>query len=145
MIHVIFFSSIVVATPNGNFWAVTVLHSVNNISFFFFFHGATAPGGPGPPRSRGFTITLRHTTLGRTPLDRWSARRRDLYLTKHNTHERQTSTPPAGFEPAIPASERPETHALDCVATEIQEYRYGNEWNTWTKEGRSSRTDQLTD
>ena len=35
---------------------------------------------------RGFTITLRHTTLGRTPLDEWSARRRDLYLTKHNTH-----------------------------------------------------------
>ena len=26
---------------------------------FFFFHGATAPGGPGPPNCRGFTITLR--------------------------------------------------------------------------------------
>jgi len=26
---------------------------------------------------------------------------------------------PAGFEPAIPASERPETHALDRAATEI--------------------------
>jgi len=25
----------------------------------------------------------RHTTLGRTPLDEWSARRRDLYLTTH--------------------------------------------------------------
>jgi hypothetical protein len=34
---------------------------------------------------RGFTITLRHTTLGRTPLDEGSARRRDLYLTTHNT------------------------------------------------------------
>ena len=34
-----------------------------------FFHGATAPSGPGPPYYRGFTITLRHTTLGRTPLD----------------------------------------------------------------------------
>jgi hypothetical protein len=29
---------------------------------------------------------LRHTTLGRTPLDDRSARRRDLYLTTHNTH-----------------------------------------------------------
>jgi hypothetical protein len=29
---------------------------------------ARAPCGPGPPRHRGFTITLRHTTLGRTPL-----------------------------------------------------------------------------
>ena len=37
---------------------------------------------------RGFTIKLRHTTLGRTPLDEWSARRRDLYLTTHNTHDR---------------------------------------------------------
>ena len=27
--------------------------------------------------------------------------------------------PPARFEPAIPASERPQTHALDCAATEI--------------------------
>jgi len=38
---------------------------------------------------RDFTITLRHTTLGRTPLDKWSARRRDLYLTTHNTHQRE--------------------------------------------------------
>jgi hypothetical protein len=27
--------------------------------------------------------------------------------------------PPAGFEPAIPASERPQTHALDSAATGI--------------------------
>ena len=73
----------------------------------FFLHGTTAALGPGPPRYLGFTITLRHTTLGRTPLDEWSARRRDLYLTTHNTHEGKTSVPPAGFEPAIPASERP--------------------------------------
>ena len=26
---------------------------------------------------------------------------------------------PAGFEPAIPASERPQTHALDPAATDI--------------------------
>jgi len=26
--------------------------------------------------------------IGRTPLDEWSARRRDLYLTAHNTHKR---------------------------------------------------------
>ena len=35
-------------------------------------------------------ITLRHTTLGRTPLDEGSARRRDLYLTTHNTHDRHS-------------------------------------------------------
>jgi len=33
------------------------------------FYGATAPSGPGPPRYQGFTITLRHATLCRTPLD----------------------------------------------------------------------------
>ena len=38
--------------------------------------------------------TLRHTTVGRTPLDEWSARRIDLYLTTHNTHNRETSMPP---------------------------------------------------
>jgi len=32
-------------------------------------HGATTPNGPSPPRCRDFRITLRHTTVGRTPLD----------------------------------------------------------------------------
>jgi hypothetical protein len=41
-------------------------------------HGATIPPGQGPPPYRGFTITLRHTTLGRIPLDEWSARQRPL-------------------------------------------------------------------
>jgi hypothetical protein len=84
-----------------------------------FSNGATAPRGTGPPHYRGFTITFRHTTPRRTPLDEWSARRKGLYLTKHNTHKRQTSMPPEGFEPAIPASERPQIHALDRAATGI--------------------------
>jgi hypothetical protein len=71
----------------------------------------TASSWPAP-HYRGFTITLRHTTFGTTPLNEWSAWRRDLYLTTHNTYKRQTSTPPAGFEPANPASERPQTHTL---------------------------------
>ena len=33
----------------------------------------------------GKNHTQRRTTVGRTPLDEWSARRRDLYLTTHNT------------------------------------------------------------
>ena len=73
------------------------------------------PSGPRPPHFRGFTITLRHTTFGKTPLDEWSARRRDLYFTAHNTHKRQTPIPPAGLEPAIPASEQPQSHALDSA------------------------------
>jgi hypothetical protein len=44
--------------------------------------------------SRDFMVThFRHTTLGRTPLDEGPARRRDLYLTTHNTHKRQTYMP----------------------------------------------------
>jgi len=61
--------------------------------------------------------TRRRSTVGRTPLDEWSARRRDLYLTTHNTHNRQTSMPAVGFEPTVSAGERPQTHALDRTAT----------------------------
>jgi len=28
--------------------------------------------------------------------------------------------PPVGFEPTVPAGERPQTYALDCVATETE-------------------------
>jgi hypothetical protein len=44
----------------------------------------------------------------------------DLYLTTHNTHKRQTSMSPAGFEPTITASERFQTYALDGAATAIE-------------------------
>jgi hypothetical protein len=75
-------------------------------------------GGLGRLIFRGFTITLfRHSTLGRTPLDEEPARRRNLYLTTHNTLKRQTSMLPVGFEPTILASERPQTHSLDRTAT----------------------------
>ena len=60
-----------------------------------------------------FLMFLDHTqwrsTVGRTPLDEWSARRRDLYLTTHDTHNRQISMPPVGFEPTISAGELPQT------------------------------------
>ena len=49
----------------------------------------------------------RRATVGRTPLNEWSVRRRDLYLTTHNTHNTQTSKPWVGFEPTIAAGERP--------------------------------------
>ena len=61
--------------------------------------------------------TQRRTTVGSTPMDESSPRRRDLYLTTHNTHKRQTPMPPVGFEPTISAGERPQTYALDRAAT----------------------------
>ena len=58
-------------------------------------------------------ITLRNITLCRIPLDEWSVRRRDLYLTVHNIHNRQTSMPSVGFESTTSAGKRPQTQALD--------------------------------
>ena len=55
-------------------------------------------------------------TLGRTLLEGCSARRRGVYLTKHTTNKRQKSM---GLEPTIPASKRPETHALDRAPPRI--------------------------
>jgi len=86
-------------------------------SFFFWRYS------PQWASASSFTRFLDHkqrrTTVGRTPLDEWLARRRDLYLTTHNTHNRQTSMPPppVGFEPTISAGEWPQTYALDRAAT----------------------------
>ena len=84
-----------------------------------YFYGACSPiAGYGLLILEVFRDhTQRHTTVGRTPLDKWSARRRDLYLTTHNTHNRQTSMLPAGFEPTVSAGERPQTYSLDRAAT----------------------------
>jgi hypothetical protein len=90
---------------------------------YFFYRGVTVTGGPRPPHCRGYMITIRHTTLGRPPMDERPARCRDLYLTTHNTHNRYTSMPPGGIR-TIPASERPQTHALDRAATAIDEDEY---------------------
>ena len=77
--------------------------------------------GPTRARASSFLRFLDHTqrriTVRRTPLDEWSARPRDLYLITHNTHNRQTSMPPVGFEPTISAGERLQTYALDRAAT----------------------------
>ena len=41
-----------------------------------------------------------------------------------NTHNRQTDMTPAGFETAIPESERPQTHALDHAARDRLMHNY---------------------
>jgi len=83
------------------------------IKIDFFSCGAWTQRGSWPPHSWDFLDhTQRRTTVGRTPMDECSARRRDLYLTTHNTHNRQTSMLRVGFEPTISAGERPQTHAL---------------------------------
>jgi len=59
----------------------------------------------------------RRTTVGRTRLDEWPARRRDVYLITHNNHNRQIFIPPVEFKPTTPVGERPQTYALARAAT----------------------------
>jgi hypothetical protein len=72
-----------------------------------FLFGATAPQWA---RTSSFTRFLDHTqrrtAVCRISVDEWSSRRRDLYMTAHNTDNRQTFMPPVGFEPTISAGER---------------------------------------
>jgi len=94
---------------------VSLVQFLNSLpSLLFPFHDATAPSRPGPPHYRGFTIIFRHTTLLEKS-DRPDAA--TCTWQTHNSHKRQTSMSLAGFEPAIPASERSQTHALDRATT----------------------------
>jgi hypothetical protein len=74
----------------------------------FFFHRARLHTGSRSPHFRGITITLRHATFGRTPVNECSARR--VNLTTQNTRKRQIFMLSAGFEPEIPESQRPQNH-----------------------------------
>ena len=72
--------------------------------------------------------TQRHTRVGRTPLDEWSARRRNLHLTTHNTHNRLISMPSVGFEPTFSTVERQQTYALHRAATRTGQRVFINYW-----------------
>jgi hypothetical protein len=62
-----------------------------------------------------FDHTQAHTTVGRTPLEEGSARRRDLYLTTQTLYKRQTSMPPGGIRTHDPSK----CSAADRTATGI--------------------------
>jgi hypothetical protein len=40
-----------------------------SVDLKYFFRGATDPNGSGRLHCRDFTVTFRHTTLGKIPLD----------------------------------------------------------------------------
>jgi len=80
--------------------------STHTHTHIYIYNGAQAPSGPRPSYCRGLTVTFRHTTAGRTPLDEWSAQSRDVWQHTANTRERQPC-PPVGFEHTIPGSKRP--------------------------------------
>jgi len=95
---------------------ISGIHSHFYFLFVFFWRY-----NPQWARASSFTKLLDHTqrrtTDGRTPLDEESARRKGLFLTIQNTHNRQTSRPLVGFELIISAGERPQTYALNRAAT----------------------------
>ena len=125
-------------------------------TFFFFVWRCGPAGAMAYSFLRFIDHTQRRITVGRTPLDEWLARRRDLYLTTHNTHNRQTSMPSVGFETTIAAGERPQSYALDraVTGTGITEYitlqkarwfwmfkssgilHRADWWSTWRRFGR---------
>ena len=94
------------------FWLFGVAIS-SQVCFPFFFFLLLAQQPPSSPTvdhdllihevSRSHTLT-HHS---RTSLDEWSARVRDLYLTTHNIHNRQTFMSSVGFEPTNSSGERP--------------------------------------
>jgi hypothetical protein len=76
---------------------------------YFFSHGSRgALVGQGVLLVKASQSHSRYTTPGAAPQP-------DAQTTR-KTHKRQTSPSPVGFEPTTPASERPQTHALDSAA-----------------------------
>jgi hypothetical protein len=65
--------------------------------------------------------SFRHFILGRTPLDEWSARHRNLYLTTNSTYKRQDMHAPGGIRtrnPSKRAATDPRLRALvQCLRT----------------------------
>jgi hypothetical protein len=91
-------------------------------TLFFFFVAQRPKSGPRPPRfevSRSYTIRHTHTQLVGLF---WTSDQlvvEAATYTTHNKHKRRISMPSAGFEPAIPVIERPQTYGLNRTATGI--------------------------
>jgi hypothetical protein len=101
--------SLVNLCPSTSRW------NFNGLYVNIFYHRLTAPSWAGPPYCRGFKITI-HTqqdSSGRviSPMQR--------HVPDKTQHSQQISMHAEGFEPSIPDSERPQTHALDRAATGI--------------------------
>jgi hypothetical protein len=72
------------------------LELLDNKLYYFtiIISGSAAQHGVWPPRHVMFLDhTQRRVRFGRIPLDKWSARRIDLYLITHNTHNNKHPWP----------------------------------------------------
>ena len=68
------------------FFNVNFIHFPCNYIFVCFWRDS--PRWAGVSSFTRFPFHTRHITVGKTPLDDWSARLRDLCLTTHNTHNK---------------------------------------------------------
>jgi hypothetical protein len=104
-------------------------NSVLKPGFFFrlrikrthsFIHSHALIVQDGPLTSH-FDVSWSHIqTHGRTPLDEWSARRRDLYLHRTTQHINTTNIhTPSGIWTRDPSNKRPQIYALDRADTGI--------------------------
>jgi len=66
---------------------------------------------------------IRHTQLVRIILTSDQLGAEAATYTTHNPHNARTSMPSAGFEPAIPATQRLQTDALDRTAAGIADMK----------------------
>ena len=84
------------------FYRCSIATGCNIMLRFSFIHGAKASSEPGPPHYRSFTIILRHTTLCMSSPNKWSDRRRELYLT-HAQHSQENINAPGGIQTHHPS------------------------------------------
>jgi hypothetical protein len=105
-----------------NIFLRSAIRNYGHSTFYFSLLGGGGTQQPNLGLGRLFvkvsrSHTIRHTrthTPGSTPLNERSTRHRSRHL-----HNKQTSMPSMGFEPAIPSISRLQTYALDCTTTWI--------------------------
>ena len=100
-------------------WGMVIFRvNITVEAYNFFFHGSTSLEGLG---HLVVEVSRSHSDTPQSVGLLWTSDRlvADFYLKTHNTQKRETPITTTGFESAIPASERLQTHALDRAATVI--------------------------
>jgi hypothetical protein len=109
---------------NRVYWHFISLRYTLNYRFVFPRDATATRGADLLIIEDSLLYAIKHIRLGGTPLEKWAARHRELYITTHNPHNRKTSMPKAKFEPTIPACKRQWTRALDRAATGIVWFKF---------------------
>jgi hypothetical protein len=98
-----------------DFWN-THIESRHGVYGTFFYWGARATSGPGPSH----LSRLHEHTQTRSDSSGWVTSPKKRPLLDNTQHSQETDIhAPAGFEPAIPATEWLQTHAIDRAAIGI--------------------------